>query len=341
MPDHHSFRSNAYLALAYRAILHARRPLTPHQMLAVAKNEGFLPDHLFGATMHRTLNARLSEYIRAASKKSEFYRTAPSTFFVHALENEPGIPPDYRTVYVGHLRSKAVRKENVLCAPKDRLSNFVYGDYVRYDEAAFERMYTEFCRFVDRREAEERDDLKQFVTFTLITHGRKLLTYRRGKFTTASDQLKGQLSVGFGGHVNDEDFDLFSRGADAFRSNAARELREELFLDEVYGEHREAIERSEVLGYVNVDDSNDARHHVAVLILFHHKSGDLPKKGELSINQLRWIDLDKPLNDLSDYDLWSEMILRNIYQGRIRVGGDAYGHQKGTDTVGAADRARQ
>lgn len=319
MPSRDKFSRNAYLTLAYEALMTASRPLNPQEMLDVAAERGLIPGHLFGATMHRTLNARLSEHIRYESEGSEFFRTGPSTFFLHMLAKQPGTPSAYKRVYIGHLRSKAVRKENVLVASKRELSQVIPGEFVDYNEAAFDIIYRTMCRFVDRRLAEEDDEVKQFVTFTLVFHGHLLLMYRRGKFTSTSDRLKGQLSVGFGGHVNDQDFSLFSRGGDAFRSNAARELREELFLDEVYGEEREAVERSKVLGYINVDDTPDAEHHVAVLIAFEHRTSELPKKGELSINQLSWLDLDKPLNDLSQFDLWSGMILRSLYQGRIRV----------------------
>lgn len=311
------FRENAYLVLAAAAIRHERRPLTPAEMLEVAERHGFLPPHLFGATMHKTLAARLSEHIRTESSSSSFYRTAPATFFLHELAKLPGVPEEYRTVYVGHLRSKSIRKENVLVAPRNRLAATIYGDFVRYDETEFEAMYAELCKFMDRAAAEEDDSVKQFVTFTLVHHEKKLLIYRRGKFTTASDRLKGQLSVGFGGLVNDDDFDLFNRGKDAFRANAARELKEELFLDDIYGEQRDAMNLANVVGYINVDDSPDAEHHVAVLVVFNHQSPELPKKGELSINQLSWLDLRCPLNDISDFDLWSGMILRNIYEGRI------------------------
>jgi predicted NUDIX family phosphoesterase len=315
-----SFGGNAYLRLAAEAIRQARRPLTPSEILDLAARAEFLPKHLFGATMHKTLAARLAENIRSGGDRSPFFRTAPATFFLHELANAPETPADFQKVYVGHLRSKSIRKENVLVAPRQELSDAIYGEYVHFDEEKFEELYSSICKFMDRTKAEEDNSVKQFVTFTLVYHDRKILTHRRGKFTTASDTLKGQLSVGFGGHVNDGDFDLFSQGKNAFRSNAARELKEELFLDDIYRERDDAMKRTDVLGYVNVDDSPDAEHHVAVLVAFKHLTPDIPKKGELSINQLSWLDLRCPLNDLSDYDLWSGMILQNIYQGKIRLG---------------------
>jgi predicted NUDIX family phosphoesterase len=310
---------DAYLELAREALSRANRPLTPKQMLEVARGEGFMPTHLSGKTQHRTLAARLAEHIRSKSDSSEFFRTAPATFFLHHLASRRGTLPEHRRVYIGHLRTKTVRKERILVAHRQRLAEEIWGPYVPYDERHFGEIYRNICRFVDRRDAEMDDNLKQFVTFTLVIHDRKLLVYRRGKFTTASERLQGQMSVGFGGHVNDQDFDLFNMGGDAFRANAARELREELFLDEVYTSQREAAQRSSILGYINVDDSPDAEHHIAVLIKFQHKSSDLPKKGELSINQLEWLDLDNPKNDLSDFDLWSGMILRGLYGGKIDV----------------------
>lgn len=312
-------KDNAYLSIAERAVRSARRPLSPQEMLEIARAEGFLPDHLFGATMHKTLAARLSEHIRAESAQSAFYRTAPGTYFLHVLAQEPELPADYKKVFIGNLRSKTIRKENVLVAPRDALADIIYGQYTPYNENKFQSIYRTICTFSDRANAEEDDSLKQFVTFTVVFHEHNILIYRRGKFTTTSDTLKGQLSVGFGGHVNDQDFSLFTLGGDAFRANAARELREELFLDDIYSQFDDTMARTHLLGFINVDESRDAEHHIAVLVAFAHSTGSLPKKGELSINQLQWLDLRHRKNDLSQFDLWSALILRNIYEGKIAL----------------------
>ena len=312
-------RLNSYLSLAHQALLHARRPLTPQQMLDIARSEGFLPSHLTGPTMHKTMMARLSEHIRQQSSISAFYRTGPGTFFLHELAREASTPEEYKHVHVGHLRSKSIRKENVLVASRKDLSTEIQGEFVPYNEQTFRELYRTYCVFVDRALAEKDDTVKQFVTFTLVFHDNKILTYRRGKFTTASDTLKGQFSIGFGGHVNDQDFTLFSLGGDAFRANAVRELREELFFDDLYQDVDEAAKRIELMGYVNVDGDNDAEHHIAVLVAFNHMTSDLPKKGELSINQLSWLDLRVRRNDFSGFDYWSEIILRNIFDGLIPI----------------------
>lgn len=313
------FRNNAYLRVAHDAIHYAKVPLSPSEILEVARAQRFLPTHLFGVTMHKTLAARLAEHIRKHSNKSIFFRTAPAKFFTHALAALEETPDEYKQVHVGNLRAKSIRKENVLVAKRADLDSQIAGEYTPYEEDKFQAFYNKHCSFIDRAEAENDNNIKQFVTFTLVLHGSNILVYRRGNFTTTSDELKGQFSVGFGGHVNDTDFDLFNSGGGAFRNNAARELKEELFLDEIYKERYEAESRTKILGYINVDDSPDATHHIAVLVAFFHSIPDLPKKGELSINQLAWHNLNDRYNDLSNFDLWSGMILRNIYSGKIDI----------------------
>jgi predicted NUDIX family phosphoesterase len=309
----------SYLELASAAIEVAKRPLTPREMLTIAQRNGFLPPHLTGATMHKTLMARLAEHIHRLGAKADFYRTGPGSFFLYSLANDSKTPEAYKQIYIGHRRSKSIRKESVLVAPRDVLETEIYGDFVPYNEDAFVELYRSALSFEDRAQAEKDSSIKQFVTFTLITHGSKILTYRRGKFTTTSDTLKGQLSVGFGGHVNNSDFTLFSQGGDAFRANAARELREELFFDDLYKDFDDTVSRTSLIGYVNVDGDDDAEHHIAVLIAFRHRTDQLPKKGELSINQLSWLDLSSRKNDLSQFDFWSALILQNIYDGRLQI----------------------
>lgn len=314
---------NAYLALAHRAILTTRRPMTPIEMLEVARNAGFLPSHLHGDTMHKTLQARLSEVIQKQGSKSAFYRTRPATFFLQSLAESPETPSEYKKVYKGNPRSKQIRKEDVLVMDRTRLKGMIYGEFVHFDHDAFSGIYQSECFYMDRKTAELDSTVKQFVTFTLVHHGTKLLVYRRGKFTTTSDRLKGQMTVGFGGHVNNKDFDLFHRAGDGFRNNAARELREELYLGDMYDDIEETIERTNVVGFINVDTSEDAEHHIAVLTTFQHKNEKLPQKGELSINQIAWHDLRNKYNDLSDFDHWSQLILKGLYAGTIQLNSGA------------------
>lgn len=307
---------DSYLTIAYLALRLEDRPLHTSEILRTARRYKFFPSHLTGKTPHKTLNARLAEHIRKEGVSSLFYRTAPATYFLSKkaarlpAEQQPG-------VFHGIRRDKVVKKENVLVVDKATLHQTFSGSLFQFDRTAFDAFFQEHCFFMDRAEAEKSETVKQFVSFTVFHHQHEILVYRRGKYSTASDQLKGAYSVGFGGHVSDDDFTLFATGADAIIENSSRELMEELYLAQMYQSLDELSDRSSIVGIMNVDDSADAQHHVAMLISFSHHSRKLPKKGELSINDLRWLDTRVRLNDISDFDLWSGLILENIFSGQI------------------------
>lgn len=306
----------SYLRMAYLAIILANRPLHTSEILEIAKKHSLYPDHLGGKTPSKTLNARLSEYIRKRGSGSLFFRTAPATYFISELAEGERSDETYR-VFHGVRRSKTIKRERVLTALRSDLIRYASGELVSYSSEMFAEMLNTICSFVERPEAEDDFSRKQFVTFTVCHNSGRILIYRRGNYTTASDRLKGSVSVGFGGHINDEDFDLFNRGDEAILFNSSRELWEELYLDAEYSGVDEISRRSRILGFINVDDSPDAERHIAVLVLFNHQSSDLPTKGELSINELQWLDIKSPLNDTSDFDLWSRIILEKLFCGEI------------------------
>jgi len=98
---------NSYLKLAYMAVLVANRPLHTLEILKIAKDHGFLPDHLHGKTPHKTLNARLSEHIREEGTKSLFFRTKPATYLLTDLAEQPNSSNTYK-VFHGVRRSKQI-----------------------------------------------------------------------------------------------------------------------------------------------------------------------------------------------------------------------------------------
>jgi hypothetical protein len=72
---------DSYLEAA-QTVLRARgKPLSAREIVYDAKKYGFLAPHLHGATMHKTLHARLSEDILKHRFRSIFYRTSPGIFF--------------------------------------------------------------------------------------------------------------------------------------------------------------------------------------------------------------------------------------------------------------------
>lgn len=310
---------NTYLRIARKAVLLEQRPLSPKEMISIAKKEGFFPNHLYGQRLDKTMSARLSVSIRDKSNSSDFFRVAPARYFLHELASKKGTPASYKKVYIGHKRSKRVKNETILVAPTQKLKKEIYGDFVPFNQEVFLNIFDNICVFMERKKAEVNYDVKQFVTFTIIYHEQLILIHTRGNFSSVSDELKGQTSVGFGGHVSSADCNLFTQGHDSLLHNSARELREEIYLDEFYSSFETVKERANIIGFINVDDNDDAKKHIAAIVGFQHDSPALPRKREMAISGLKWFDTSKKINDLSQFDLWSEAIVRNIYNGRIKL----------------------
>src|ERR1035438_2692907 len=85
--------------------------------------------------------------------------------------------------------------------------------------------------YLNRSEAEQDRRYKQLIPYVLILHQGKILRYRRGKGGQET-RLHGLYSVGIGGHISEEDHDLFSNDR-GYQDGMRRELMEEVAIDEV------------------------------------------------------------------------------------------------------------
>lgn len=82
--------------------------------------------------------------------------------------------------------------------------------------------------FYDRDKAEIDETKLQLIPYCLVTDGERILSYYRTKHT-GEERLRGNLSLGFGGHINPID----AEGNGSLILNCAkRELEEELGLTE-------------------------------------------------------------------------------------------------------------
>ncbi|WP_258595116.1 hypothetical protein [Mesorhizobium sp. AR07] len=76
-------------------------------------------------------------------------------------------------------------------------------------ENPLENLRDDQFEYIARVLAETDDASKQVITYTIIQHQSKILSFRRGLYNRAANFLRGAHCVGFGGHVNEADRDLF------------------------------------------------------------------------------------------------------------------------------------
>ena len=220
--------ANFYLELATKILRVAQLPLTSREIIARATDLGLLTEpYNRAATPHRTIHARLAKSIRREGERSAFYRFAPGTFGLRANLFSLEYHRLYGKEYRAPIRKKEIASENILCVPRvhfplDQQDGFFPTD-------AFRRLVAENRELVylPRRLAERNYQFKQIVTYVAIIKEGRILCYERGAYSAVENELVGRKSVGFGGHISQQDHNLFSTDAFGVISNAQRELFEE------------------------------------------------------------------------------------------------------------------
>src|SRR5687767_7680679 len=125
-------------------------------------------------------------------------------------------------------------EEKVLCFPRKLLEDVGVFQGISLDVEKYLPVVTSGNQLVylNRREAEQDKTYKQLIPYVLLVCGGKILRYRRGKGGQET-RLHGLYSVGIGGHISEQDSDLFSMKDLGYRDGMRREIMEEVAVEEV------------------------------------------------------------------------------------------------------------
>lgn len=311
-----------YLWVAETVLRKHKRPLNARTLVDYGQEDGLFPASGLSHTPQKSMQARLSMDI-LNNDRSIFVRTAPGRFFLKELIATGGSsqePP--LQIYHAERRTPAPSSEMVLCIPRNVYERFLgYQGVGNIGESnPFENLSETQIAYLARSEAETDDRFKQVITYTIIQWQSKILSFRRGSYNRAANFLRGAHCVGFGGHVTDDDRDLFSRGDLGIKRNAAREIAEELMLPG----GRPQIDPSslEFLGVLNDDSSTVGVRHVAVILRYWVEDWTRwrnVRKGEASINRLRWLDTVDDAINLSEFEYWSQLTIRAFFQSSMNM----------------------
>jgi predicted NUDIX family phosphoesterase len=156
--------------------------------------------------------------------------------------------------------------------------------------------------FQPRARAETDPTFKQIIPYVLITDGKSILHYVRGK-KAGEQRLAAKGSIGIGGHINDEDHTLFAVGLQAFQEAVKREVCEELSIQ------GEFIARP--VGLINDDSTDVGRVHFGVVhVLFC--TPDKVKKNEQVITQVEFVPIEELKAKREQMETWSQLCLDNL-----------------------------
>jgi predicted NUDIX family phosphoesterase len=198
----------------------------------------------------------------------------------------------------------AVADENVLVFPRslfEQLGVFqgFNSDVNRYLPAILDARNN---RFMARAQAETNPDFKQIIPYVIITDGKSILHYVRGK-KAGEQRLVSKGSIGIGGHINDEDHTLFTFGLEAFQEAVKREVCEELSIQGQFD--------AKPIGLINDDSTEVGRVHLGVVHVLSC-TPDKVKKNEQVITQVEFIPIDELKSKRDQMETWSQLCIDNI-----------------------------
>ena len=200
----------------------------------------------------------------------------------------------------------AMKEEQILVVRRtlfDQLGSFqgLCFDVDRYLPAFLAR---ENNFFAPRGPAETNPELKQIIPYVVLVHEGRVLHYVRGK-KAGEQRLVSKGSIGIGGHMNDEDQDLFTIDSAAYDAAVQREVSEELRLGAKYTNRIGAI--------LNDDSTEVGRVHLGVVHVFQLESDDV-QKGEAMITELQFLDRAQLLARRDSLETWSQFCLDHLDQ---------------------------
>lgn len=198
----------------------------------------------------------------------------------------------------------AVANENVLVFPRslfEQLGIF-QGFSAEVDRYLPVILDPKNNSFMPRAQAETDPSFKQVIPYVLITDGKSILHYVRGK-KAGEQRLVAKGSLGIGGHINDEDHTLFAFGLQAFQDAVKREVREELSIQGVFD--------AKPIGLINDDSTEVGRVHFGVVhVLFCMP--DKVKKNEQVITQVEFMPIEELKAKREQMETWSQICLDHL-----------------------------
>src|SRR5664279_635926 len=156
--------------------------------------------------------------------------------------------------------------------------------------------------FMSRALAETNPAFKQIIPYVVITDGKSVLHYVRGK-KAGEQRLVAKGSVGIGGHINDEDHTLFAFGLQAFQAAVKREVCEEL---SIQGELN-----ARPVGLINDYSTEVGRFHFGIVHVLFCQPEQVKKKEQV-ITQVEFVPIKELKAKRDQMETWSQLCLDNI-----------------------------
>lgn len=292
---------NSYLQIAQAVLQKSRQPLSAREILDAAYRLQLVPEHLFGKTQYKTLQARLSEDLLRNRKKTIFARTGPGRFILRQQLSSTTTDNDE---YVAPLRAYQLKQFDVICAAQEDVdAMWIRGGSI----VPFTGIAKAFTRQLPLLEVEKEQSL---------VHIRLLVTIKcLGKFLSLNSMLTASetsgRSLGFSGYLKGMDADLFSVDSFGFDEASRRTLAEQTTLpkDDLYNLTSLIADHS--LQCIRRLDQDEAGKSVVLLTSYECAEPDRLIAHIPTHRSPRWVQIPSEINNRDSLEPVSRAIVDN------------------------------
>jgi predicted NUDIX family phosphoesterase len=159
--------------------------------------------------------------------------------------------------------------------------------------------------YLPRDKMEQDPSYKQLIPYCLFRYTdesgkQSVFQYTRGSGQGES-RLHNKRSVGIGGHVSSLDRDDQS----PYREGMRRELEEEVDIQTEYTES--------CVGLINDESNEVGQVHLGIVHILDVKSPNVTPR-EKDIAEAKFVPVEELLNQLEDFETWSQICLKALFQ---------------------------
>jgi predicted NUDIX family phosphoesterase len=206
-------------------------------------------------------------------------------------------------VRCGHKKTITMSEERVLCFERKLLDGLGLFQGLSFETDRYFAAVTSpaSLTYLVRREAEQDKRFKQLIPYVLLVSGSRVLHYQRGK-GGGETRLHGLYSIGVGGHISDQDQDLFSKDLIGYYDGMWRELREEVDIEPL---------SEAAVAVINDDSTEVGMVHFGVVhvVRVEEESAVGRRKGIVSPE---FVSISDAVRTAQNYESWSRLCLENI-----------------------------
>lgn len=302
---------DSYLSIAEKVLAEAEMPLSAKEILRRAYLADLVPGHLYGKTQHKTLQARISEDIRASGQNSAFYRVERGVFFLSRLRNSPALTDKQRQGFNARPRFRELNRKPVLAVLNSIVRQLV-GENPYLPISDFKTVLSFETTAYKKLKAVKASHDYPVWAFLVVKKDDMVLSYRHGSYRENRDGFLNQRTIGFSTLLTADDATFFEQEDFGLITAGLRSVFVDLGVP-LRSVDLNAERRCAKMEFVSVFNEGDNSHEIVCVVTYKCPDWLEPLKKRLAINDVSWLTATHVPNHLDDFDEWSKKIIPKLF----------------------------